>query len=151
MAPTLPDVRGLLRRLFHPSVPRRRARAAPPADALAIEYAPRPDGRPDPGEVVWTWVPFEDDPRQGKDRPVVVIGRYGRRDLAVLPLTSQDRSDRRAVVALGAGPWDAQHRPSWVRVDRLLRVPPTKVRREGGRLDRDRFDRVVAAFRAQVP
>ena len=38
-------------------------------------YAPEPDGQPDPGEVVWGWVPFEDDPSQGKDRPVLLVGR----------------------------------------------------------------------------
>ena len=49
---------------------------------VRIEYSPDLDGDPDPGEVVWTWVPYEDDPNQGKDRPVVIIGRIGD-DLAV--------------------------------------------------------------------
>ena len=40
-----------------------------------VSYAPTPDGQPDPGEVVWTWVPYEEDAAVGKDRPVVVIGR----------------------------------------------------------------------------
>src|SRR3954468_725955 len=39
-----------------------------------LGYAPKADGRPDPGEVVWAWVPYEEDPTQGKDRPVLVIG-----------------------------------------------------------------------------
>ena len=43
-----------------------------------MTYAARPDGRPDPGEIVWTWVPFEEDHTQGKDRPVLLIGRDGR-------------------------------------------------------------------------
>ena len=54
--------------------------AAYPGDATRLPdttYAPRPDGRPDPGEIVWTWVPFEEDHSQGKDRPVLVIGRDG--------------------------------------------------------------------------
>ncbi len=34
-----------------------------------ISYEPEADGLPDPGEVVWGWVPFEEDPSQGKDRP----------------------------------------------------------------------------------
>ena len=51
------------------------ARQAPPVDrpgphgaipatfsgAAAIRYAPQPDGSPDPGEIVWTWVPYEED------------------------------------------------------------------------------------------
>jgi hypothetical protein len=43
----------------------------------------------DPGEIVWTWVPFEEDHTQGKDRPVLVIGRDAQWLLA-LPLTSKD-------------------------------------------------------------
>jgi hypothetical protein len=35
---------------------------------------PRRDGDPD-SEVVWAWVPFQEDPAQGKDRPIVVTGR----------------------------------------------------------------------------
>lgn len=27
---------------------------------VRTEYAPDPDGDPDPGEIVWTWVPFEE-------------------------------------------------------------------------------------------
>ncbi len=47
------------------------------ADDVDIAYAPKPDGRPDPGEVVWAWVPYEDDPNQGKDRPVLLVARDG--------------------------------------------------------------------------
>jgi hypothetical protein len=32
-----------------------------------LQYAPVGDGQPDPGEVVWAWVPFEEDHSQGKD------------------------------------------------------------------------------------
>ena len=34
------------------------------------EYAPEMDGDPDPGEIVWAWVSFEEDSRVGKDRPL---------------------------------------------------------------------------------
>lgn len=134
-------LRNLLGRL------RRRPTPARPKDVLRISYAPSADGDADPGEVVWTWVPYEDDPRQGKDRPVVVIGHLGRQ-LAVLPLTSKDQSHRRDVLPLGSGGWDRSGRPSFVKLDQLLRVPPTKVRREGATLDRERFEGVVDAFRA---
>lgn len=42
-----------------------------------LTYQPVEDDRPDPGEVVWAWVPYEEDHSQGKDRPVLVIGRDG--------------------------------------------------------------------------
>ena len=44
---------------------------------VRFAYAPEHDGHPDPGEVVWTWVPFEEDATRGKDRPVVVLGWAG--------------------------------------------------------------------------
>ncbi|KAA1423115.1 type II toxin-antitoxin system PemK/MazF family toxin [Mumia zhuanghuii] len=119
-----------------------------------MTYDPNPDGRPDPGEIVWTWVPYEDDPRQGKDRPVLIVGRRGASLVAVM-LTSKDH-DRDAAdearwgrhwLDIGSGGWDRQGRPSEVRLDRLITVDPSAVRREGAVLDRARFDDVVAGVR----
>jgi hypothetical protein len=126
---------------------RRRPVPVKPKATLRIVYEPRLDGDADPGEVVWTWVPYEEDPRQGKDRPVLVLGFLGK-GLAVLPLTSKDHTDRRDCVELGSGTWDRSGRTSYVKLDRLLSVPPRKVRREGAVLDRPRFDGVVASFKA---
>src|SRR4051812_15361691 len=42
-----------------------------------LEYSPQLDGDADPGEVVWTWVAYEEDASRGKDRPVLVVGRDG--------------------------------------------------------------------------
>jgi hypothetical protein len=116
---------------------------------VVVEYAPDLDGAPDPGEVVWTWVPYEDDPAVGKDRPVVVVGLApdaGPDALAVLMLSSREHPDDPRWLALGPGAWDAEGRASSVRLDRVLAVAPAAVRREGAVLDRARFDRVVAAL-----
>lgn len=118
-------------------------RTRPVASGVTIEYTPDLDGDPDPGEVVWTWVPYEDDPSRGKDRPVVIIGRMGH-DLAGVPLTSKDH-DRTDEVAVGTGAWDRSGRPSFAKVDQLLSIDPDAVRREGAVLDRRRFDHVVEA------
>ena len=107
----------------------------------AVEYSPDLDGRADPGEVVWTWVPYEDDPSKGKDRPVVIIGRTGS-DLAGVPLTSKNSGH--GTVPVGPGGWDRRGRPSWAKVDQLIVVRERDVRREGAILNRDRFDDVVA-------
>ena len=116
-------------------------------------YAPKPDGRPDPGEVVWTWVPYEEDHSQGKDRPVLLVGHDGPWLLA-LPLTSKDH-DRDAAqearsgrhwVDVGSGAWDRQGRPSEARLDRVVRVRPHAVRREGAVLAADRFAEVADAL-----
>ncbi|MCF6746584.1 type II toxin-antitoxin system PemK/MazF family toxin [Blastococcus sp. KM273128] len=125
-----------------------------PAGAPDVEYRPRDDGRPDPGEIVWAWVPFEEDDGRGKDRPVLVIGRRGG-DLLGLMLTSRDHDRDAADEArhgrvwtdIGSGAWDPRGRPSEVRLDRLLELDPATVRREGAALDRARFDRVVGEAR----
>ena len=136
-------LRGVARRLVRPS--RSGVTVRP-------RYAPSADGRPDPGEVVWTWVPYEDDPRRGKDRPVLVLAIEGRTVVALM-LTSKDH-DRDAAdearhgrvwLDVGAGGWDPRDRPSEVRLDRVLRLPTSAVRREGAALDRHRYDEVVRA------
>ncbi|WP_235561925.1 type II toxin-antitoxin system PemK/MazF family toxin [Marmoricola sp. Leaf446] len=119
-----------------------------------IGWDARADGRPDPGEVCWAWVPYEEDASQGKDRPVLVIGAQGA-SLLALQLTSQDHDrdaeqERRAGrvwMDVGTGDWDAQRRPSEVRLNRLLHLDPASVRREGAAVDRATFDAVVEAAR----
>lgn len=138
-------------------------RSTPP---VSVTYAPRRDEDPDPGEVVWAWVPYEEDLSQGKDRPVLVLAEedasLGGRDgsgqvLIALMMTSSDRAATGEVhtdrhggtwVDIGTGSWDRQARESDVRVDRLLRIPPAAVRRDGARLPEQRFARVAAAVSA---
>ena len=115
----------------------------------ALVYAPQLDGQADPGEVVWTWVAYEEDPSQGKDRPVLVVGRDGATVLGLMLSSQADRDGQRNWLALGPGAWDREERPSWVRLDRVLRVPEDGIRREGAVLDRTRFDRIAAALRRQ--
>ncbi len=128
------------------------------ADDVNISYDPHPDGQPDPGEVVWTWVAYEDDPTQGKDRPVLLIAREGEQ-LIGLMMTSVDHDRDMAGEAgagrhwynLGSGPWDSKGRPSEIRLDRLLVVDPDDIRREGSVLDEERFVALVAALGPHLP
>jgi hypothetical protein len=113
-----------------------------------LEYSPKLDGDADPGEIVWTWVPYEDDPAQGKDRPVLVVGRSGRTVLGLMLSSQSERDGQRNWLALGPGAWDRESRPSWIRLDRVIRMEHDGIRREGAVLDRARFDRVAAALRA---
>jgi hypothetical protein len=117
--------------------------------ARKLVYAPNLDGRADPGEIVWTWVVYEDDPTRGKDRPVLVVGRE-RSVLLGLMVSSQGRhAGERDWVGIGAGAWDYEGRESWVRLDRVLDVPEEGIRREGAILDREIFDAVAARLRAE--
>ena len=47
---------------------------------------------------------------------------------------------------IGAGPWDARRRDSEVRLDRVLRLEPTAIRREGAIVDPALFARVTQAL-----
>ncbi|MFD8954987.1 type II toxin-antitoxin system PemK/MazF family toxin [Streptomyces xanthophaeus] len=129
------------------------ATATTEADPRAIgpvrtEYAPDPDGDPDPGEIVWTWVPYEENDGRGKDRPVLVVAREaGGRTLLAVQLSSKRHDGDREWVPIGTGPWDAAGRESWVDVDRVLRVHESGMRREACALDRGRFGLVVDRLR----
>jgi hypothetical protein len=118
---------------------------------VRLKYAPRDDGSPDPGEVVWTWVPFQEDPAQGKDRPVLIIGMDGTWLLGLM-LTSKDHDHdargRERWMDIGTGPWDRQRRPSEVRLDRIIRVDRRAVRREGAAVPRATFDAVARSLSA---
>lgn len=146
--------RGLVRLVRGAGAALRRGGRPARRTAPDVDYRPRSDGRPDPGEIVWAWVPYDEGDGRGKDRPVVVIGRRGT-DLLGLQLSSRDHDRDAADEArhgrfwtdIGSGPWDPRGRASEVRLDRLLVLDPATVRREGAALDRARFDRVVAAAR----
>lgn len=122
-----------------------------------VAYAPLKGNEPDPGEVVWTWVPYEEDHTRGKDRPVLLVGRDGPWLLG-LQMTSVDH-DRdsaqearagRFWVEVGAGAWDRDGRVSEVRVNRVLRIDPDAVRRVSVALPRPVFDRVVDGMRRHL-
>lgn len=114
---------------------------------VITSYNPDTDGDPDPGEIVWTWVPFEENDGRGKDRPVLIVAREPAGTLLAVQLSSQDHDDQRDWVSIGSGGWDGAGRPSWARLDRILRVHREGMRREAAMLDRARFDRVVTQLR----
>lgn len=113
--------------------------------AATLEYSPDVDGLADPGEIVWAWVPYEEDPDRGKDRPLLIVGRKGRRLLGMM-LSSRggDRLDE--WLELGAGHWDRDDRVSYLRLDRVFELDEDDIRREGAVLDADRFVRVAAVL-----
>jgi len=116
------------------------------AGALELHYAPEPDGDPDGGEVVWTWVPYVERDGRGKDRPVLVIGRQDAQRVYAIKLTSQSHDGDRDFLHVGSGPWDSKGRPSWADVDQLYSVHVDGMRREASALDPDRFALVADAL-----
>ena len=108
-----------------------------------MTYSPRTDGRPDPGEVVWTWVPYEENDGRGKDRPVLLVAVEQSGTLLGVQLTSK-RHNGADFLPVGAGEWDGEHRPSWAKIDRIIRMHPGGMRREGTALPRREFTAVAA-------
>jgi hypothetical protein len=87
---------------------------------------------------------------RGKDRPVLVVGSDGPWLLALI-LTSKDH-DRDAAdearwgrvwLDIGNGAWDKEGRNSEVRLDRVLRIDPRQVRREGSVIGEAMFNTVA--------
>lgn len=118
-------------------------------DMINFEYSPSLDGDADPGEIVWTWVPFEEDHSQGKDRPVLLVGRDGEHLLALM-MTSKDHNSREHAdsnyLDIGSGPWDPQGRASEVKLNRVIRVRPDAMRREGAIMPEDTFRLIERAW-----
>ncbi len=116
---------------------------------INFEYSPSLDGDADPGEIVWTWVPFEEDHSQGKDRPVLLVGRDGEYLLALM-MTSKDHNNREHAdsnyLDIGSGPWDPQGRASEVKLNRVIRVRPDSMRREGAIMPEDTFRLIERAW-----
>lgn len=119
-----------------------------------FDYAPRPNGTADPGEVVWAWVPYEEDNSRGKDRPVLVLADVPEGVLcAQMTSKNHDRDAEQEArwgrywMDIGTGEWDRKRRPSEVRLDRLVIIPRDEVRREGGKLDRGMYLAVTGRIR----
>ena len=115
-----------------------------------FEYRPEKDGAPDPGEVVWTWVPYEENDGRGKDRPVLIVAMDG--DYVVFAqLTSKNHAKGRAYqdeygewwMDIGTGSWDPMRRPSEVKLSKLWVVHTDQIRRGGGALDTATYKTVV--------
>ncbi|MWV49936.1 type II toxin-antitoxin system PemK/MazF family toxin [Rathayibacter sp. VKM Ac-2803] len=111
-----------------------------------LGYAPTADGDPDPGEIVWTWVPYEEDDGRGKDRPVLVLAVEKAGTVLAVRLSSKQHDD---YLPIGTGAWDPEGRPSYVDPERVFRVHPAGMRREGAALDRSHFDSVAKSVSAR--
>lgn len=105
---------------------------------VRMTYSPQTDGKPDPGEVVWTWVPYQENDGRGKDRPVLLVAVEQSGTLLGVQLTSKPHNDA-DFLPVGAGAWDGEHRPSWANIDRIIRIHPAGMRREGMALPHREF------------
>lgn len=116
---------------------------------VRMSYHPDGDEAPDPGEVIWTWVPYEEHDGRGKDRPVIVVAASKSGDYLAVQLTSKPHHGDHDYVALGSGPWDSAGRSSWADIDRVFRVRAAGMRREAAALDDARYALLVDALTAR--
>ncbi|MEV5463808.1 type II toxin-antitoxin system PemK/MazF family toxin [Streptomyces sp. NPDC002788] len=113
--------------------PARRNRTAAPGVA--------PTGRPQPAEIWWADVPYEDEAR-AKDRPCLVLAVRGER-ATVAKITTRFRDERTGVIPLPPGSvGDAQGRASFLETDELREVPVWGFRRRIGVVDPALWDQV---------
>lgn len=120
-----------------------------PAEACArsIFYAPNMDGQVDPGEVVWFWVPDERSETKLTERALVVIGRHGDLVLGLITSPNPVHAMSEKWIDIGSGPWDDAGRKCWLRLDKIIKVPETAIRRQGAVIPLRRFNRVANRLR----
>lgn len=104
--------------------------------ALTPTYAPQLDSDADPGEVVWTWVPYAENDGRGKDRPVLLIARIDSVSFAACYLSTKQHS---GFVSVGTGAWDHEGRESFLAPDRVLQVFEQGMRRGGQQVSERAF------------
>ncbi len=127
-------VDGLGRSRRRPSGSRR-----PPSRPRGPGRGPR--RRPQPAEIWWADVPYEDGPGS-KDRPCLVLEVRGD-SAVVVKITSKYHDERAGVIPLPPGAvGDAQGRPSFLETDELRTVPVWSFRRRVGVVDPVLWDQV---------
>lgn len=108
------------------------------AKDVRFAYRPRhPDGHADPGEVVWARVPFEDDPTQGKDRPVLIVGRATNGNLVGVQLSTKTHHKGSFPIEWGSD------KTSHLRPERFIQVDLTNYRKEGAYIKKPVFQEIV--------
>ncbi|MEU3562502.1 type II toxin-antitoxin system PemK/MazF family toxin [Kitasatospora sp. NPDC006786] len=106
---------------------------------------PRPGAGPEPQEIWWAQVPFEDGPGS-KDRPCLVLRVHGR-TATVAKITSKHHAERPGVLPLPPGTvGDREGRASWLETDELREVPLSAFRRRAGAVDRQVWARAQRAL-----
>lgn len=98
--------------------------------------------RPQPAEIWWANVPYEDRPGAAKDRPCLVLAVRGR-TATVAKITSRYRDERGGVIPLPPGAvGDARGRASYLETGELRSVPVAHFRRRVGVADPILWDQV---------
>jgi len=127
-----------------------RRRSRPPGRPSSGRPSGRSEGStaparlPEPREIWWARVPFEDG-AGAKDRPCLVL-RRGSRTATVLKITSKHHAELPGVLPLPPGTvGDQAHRASWLETEESREVPFGDFRRRVGTVDQQLWTRVRKA------
>ncbi|MFF4150974.1 type II toxin-antitoxin system PemK/MazF family toxin [Streptomyces sp. NPDC001651] len=119
----------------------RKPRTRPPGRPRGRARGRVPARLPEPAEIWWANVPYEDRPG-AKDRPCLVLAVRGQR-VTVAKITSRNRAERGGVIALPPGSvGDAGGRASYLETGELRVVPVRDFRRRVGVMDPAVWDQV---------
>ncbi len=78
-----------------------------------------------------------------------MVGREHQTLLGLMLSSQLHHAEDPAWIGIGSGDWDAEGRPSWVRLDRVLDVPEESIRREGAIMAPHTFEIVAARLRTE--
>ncbi|MDO4929103.1 MAG: type II toxin-antitoxin system PemK/MazF family toxin [Corynebacterium sp.] len=115
--------------------------------ARTLVYGPDMDGEADPGEVVWFWAPCGPEPKSHLERAMIVVGHQHQHILGLLVSPNTENAKDPHWIDIGSGPWDEAGRPCWVRLDKVIAVPATSIRRQGTIVPHSRFERIANRLR----
>lgn len=118
------------------------------AMARSIYYAPDMDGQADPGEVVWMWAPAGTPHHLPQERAIVIVGRTKFNLLGLLISDCPRHEEEDNWMDIGSGAWDTAGQQAWVRLDRIVEVNESGIRRQGAIIPRRRFDRIASRLTA---
>ncbi|MFD9224370.1 type II toxin-antitoxin system PemK/MazF family toxin [Streptomyces sp. NPDC060064] len=114
-------------------------RARPPGRPTGPRRGPK--RRPQPGEIWWANVPYEDGPGS-KDRPCLVLSVRGE-TVQVAKITSKYHDERPGVISLPPGTVrNARGRASFLETDELRELGVWDFRRRVGMVDPNIWDQV---------
>ena len=116
--------------------------------ARSIYYAPDRDGQADPGEVIWVWIQPNLPGHPARERAMVVVGRSQHLLLGLLISPNPEHANEDNWIDIGSGGWDVAGRQCWVRLDKILEVPESPIRRQGAIIPKSRFERIAQRLRS---
>ena len=106
------------------------------------------DGQADPGEVIWVWIQPNLPGHPARERAMVVVGRSQHLLLGLLISPNPEHANEDNWIDIGSGGWDVAGCQCWVRLDKILEVPESTIRRQGAIIPKSRFERIAQRLRS---